>query len=268
LCGAFSFGVKSIRLTLQQLQSASRIDPSSGSLHITVPSSAEAWEVSVIYFRAGYTPFDYQSTSDYDVRFLLEASLAIKCPSIPLQLAGSKKIQEFITHGNLLEQLLTKAAANSGESFSDSDVASVRETWMPMWSLDKDGGLGAQLAQKNCQNLVLKPQREGGGNNIYCDQIPGFLDALPVAEYEAWIAMELINTPSMSNVMIKTGDSVGTLSSTVSELGIYGWSLFSSASSGVESNAGGWLLRTKAKENNEGGVAVGISVLDSPILLS
>lgn len=259
--------MKSVRRTLQQLQSACRLNPSSGSLHVTVPSSAEALEVSVIYFRAGYTPLDYQSTSDYEVRFLLEASLAIKCPSIPLQLAGSKKIQEYITQDNILEQLLTKAHANSGESFSTDDIALVRETWMPMWSLDRDGGLGAQLARKKYQNLVLKPQREGGGNNIYRDQIPRFLDALPVAEHEAWIAMELIDTPSMSNVMIKGGDSAGMLSSTVSELGIYGWSLFGGVSCKVESDVGGWLLRTKAKESDEGGVAVGISVLDSPLLL-
>jgi len=78
--------------------------------------------------------------------------------------------------------------------------------------------------------------------------------------------MELINTPSVANVMIKTGDSKGTLSSAVSELGVYGWSLFD-GSSCWESNVGGWLLRTKAKESDEGGVAVGISVLDSPLLM-
>jgi glutathione synthetase len=266
LIGVFRFGIKSVRLTLQQLQSASRIDPPSGSLRVAIPGSVEAWEISVVYFRAGYTPLDFQSTADYDVRFLLEASLAIKCPSIPLQLAGSKKIQEFITHGDLPEQLLKKAAANGGEPFSEDDLASIRETWMPMWSLDKDRGIGAQLARKNYKNLVLKPQREGGGNNIYHDHIPDFLDALPAAEYEAWIAMELINTPSAANVMIKTGDSKGTLSATVSELGIYGWSLFDGSSCG-ESNVGGWLLRTKGKESDEGGVAVGISVLDSPLLM-
>lgn len=263
----FRFGIKSIRLTLQQLQSASRIDSASGSLYVTVPGSAEAWETSVIYFRAGYTPLDYESASDYDTRFLLEASLAIKCPSIPLQLAGSKKIQEFITHDNLLEQLLRKTVVNGGELFPADDIAAIRKTWMPMWGLDKGQGSGARLARENYKNLVLKPQREGGGNNIYRDQIPRFLDALPPAEYEAWIAMELINTPSMSNVMIKAGDGEGTLSRTVSELGVYGWSLFDGAAGRtVESNVGGWLLRTKGKESEEGGVAVGISVLDSPLL--
>jgi len=263
-----SFSIKSIRSTLQQLQSASHMNASSGSLHVIMPGSVEPCEISVIYFRAGYTPLDYQSASDYDTRFLLEGSRAIKCPSIPLQLAGSKKIQELLTHDDILERLLMKAATMSGERFSDDDVASVRDTWMPMWSLDKEGGFGVDLARNNHQKLVLKPQREGGGHNIYHDQIPHFLDALPPSEYEAWIAMELINTPPMSNILIKTGDTIGRLSSTVSELGVYGWSLFDSVSNGVESNVSGWLLRTKGRESNEGGVAAGFAVLDSPLLLS
>jgi hypothetical protein len=42
-----------------------------------------------------------------------------------------------------------------------------RDTWVSMWSLDKDDGKGAEEAVHRVHKLVLKPQREGGGNNIY-----------------------------------------------------------------------------------------------------
>ena len=52
----------------------------------------------------------------------------------------------------------------------------------------------------------------------------------------------------------------------VSELGIFGWALFGGPLKSVEEKQVGWLVRTKGKESNEGGVATGFSVLDSLLL--
>jgi hypothetical protein len=94
----------------------------------------------------------------------------------------------------------------------------LRDTCMGMWALDsEDGDVVAQLDNPQCdsptsgqegepsgtrlarieaQSLVLKPQREGGGNNFYGGAIPAFLGSLR-AVHEAWIAMEIemIETP-------------------------------------------------------------------------
>lgn len=260
LTSAFSHKITSVRHTLQALGHCGRLN-SSGVYEVTSDVSSKFAEISVIYFRAGYTPTDYATKKDYETRFILEGSRAIKCPTIPLQLAGTKKIQEYITHGNRLEELLS-GATFSGPKFSADDIALVRETWMGMWSLDIDNG--AALEQH--QNLVLKPQREGGGNNIYRNDIPDFLASLASSEREAWIAMELIQVPEMSNLLIKSGSADVVQTDTVSELGIYGWSLFEQNMGVIEDATAGWLLRTKGKDSNEGGIAVGISVLDSPVL--
>jgi glutathione synthase len=54
----------------------------------------------------------------------------------------------------------------------------------------------------------LKPQREGGGNNVYKD--PVFLDALPPRERQAWIATELIVPPKRTNnYMLREGSARG-----------------------------------------------------------
>lgn len=117
----------------------------------------------------------------------------------------------------------------------------------------------------------MKPQREGGGNNVYKDDIPEFLDKLDPAERQAWIAMELITPPQgVANYLLRAGSAdnqnQGPIKTEViSELGIFGWALFGGET--LIEKEGGWLVRTKGKESDEGGVAAGFSVLDSVLLV-
>jgi len=150
--------------------------------------------------------------------------------------------------------------------FSQDDLEDLRQTWMGMWALSVDGGM--ERVSKGYDDLVLKPQREGGGNNIYRGAIPEFIEQLPAAEHEAWIAMEMIHSPSgVNNLLINAGESVVVEKEIVSELGIFGWSLFGGSEGISKHEEAGWLVRTKGKEINEGGVAVGFSVLDSILLV-
>jgi glutathione synthase len=63
-------------------------------------------EISVVYFRAGYTPDDYKSDEDWKTRRLMEESQAIKCPTVGYQLAGMKKIQQVLCEPGVLERYL------------------------------------------------------------------------------------------------------------------------------------------------------------------
>ncbi|KIL67776.1 hypothetical protein M378DRAFT_72735 [Amanita muscaria Koide BX008] len=279
------YQIRVIRQTFDQLAATATVD-STSRLHInastdTVPSGSV--EISVVYYRSGYVPSEYTTPNHYSVRFLLERSRAIKCPTIALQLAGSKKIQQVLTQPDVLESFLCDP--KRGKVFTPSEVEAVRNTFMAMWGLEvSEDGLtpdheatgagreeyGVRRARDKAHSLVLKPQREGGGNNVYKDDIPAFLDKLDPPERQAWIAMELITPPQgTGNYLLRAGnrDGSGTVKTEViSELGIYGWALFAD-SEGVIEKEGGWLLRTKGKENNEGGVATGFSVLDSVLLV-
>ncbi|KAJ7590685.1 hypothetical protein C8J56DRAFT_857918 [Mycena floridula] len=251
-----------LRHTFDELGSLAHLDTASNKLSIF------SIEISTVYFRAGYTPTptDFSTPSHYATRFLIERSKAIKCPSLPLQLAGGKKVQQVLCEPGVLESFL------SAPEFSPSDLVELRESWMPMWGLDTDEGV--TRAFQNHQHLVLKPQREGGGNNVYKDDIPAFLESLSTEERKAWIAMELIVPPEgMQNYLVREGQSV--MAEVISELGIFGWSLFGDGAVRAESEAAeqtgspkdvGWLVRTKGKDSNEGGVATGFSVLDSIVL--
>lgn len=61
-------------------------------------------EIALVYYRAGYAPKDYPSEVEWHGRYLLESSLAVKCPSISYQLAGCKKIQQILSKEGVLEQ--------------------------------------------------------------------------------------------------------------------------------------------------------------------
>ena len=260
LCCTRRHSIHVVRQTLTELLNSASVDSTSHVLRV----NGEI-EISTVYLRAGYTPTDYPTPAHYDLRYLFETSKAIQCPSIQLQLAGGKKVQEELTKPGVLEHFL--------HDFSVSEISALRDSWMEMWALNEGGDAGVTRALEESASLVLKPQREGGGNNVYKEAIPPFLANLPSSEREAWIAMKLIATPQgLGNYLVRAGGGHegAVRTEVISELGIFGWSLFGYERSGslkVEEKEVGWLVRTKGKDSNEGGVAAGFSVLDSIVLI-
>jgi hypothetical protein len=158
------------------------------------------------------------------------------------------------------------------------------------------GSEGLKLATNlsTAANHVLKPQREGGGNNIYRTSIPTFLQSIPTSAYSGYILMELIKTPAEAKNTVLHSDGSVISGNVISELGIFGACLWrrKERPHGLENvriglagaghagmglggqqepdilynEGGGYLLRTKGKDSDEGGVAAGFSSLDSLIL--
>ncbi|KAG6890584.1 hypothetical protein C0992_000402 [Termitomyces sp. T32_za158] len=280
------YSIHAIRQTFEELAQSATVDPKSRTLCVAVSPDLHpngSVEISVVYFRSGYAPHEYQTPMHYQTRFLLEQSKAINCPSIALQLAGGKKIQEVLTHPGVLEHFLANKKWGSAV-FSQLELNELRQTFMGMWGLDvgedlltldydalRSGkeGYGVLKARQLAQSLVLKPQREGGGNNVYKDSIPSFLDKLPPKERQAWIAMELITPPiGAGNYLVRAGGGheAAIKVEVVSEFGIFGWALFGTHMD-IRQKEVGWLVRTKGKDSDEGGVATGFSVLDSVLLV-
>jgi glutathione synthase len=70
---------------------------------------------------------------------------------------------------------------------------------------------------------VLKPQREGGGNNVYGSDIKPFLEKIRrSSERSAYILMDKIEPPVLNNYMIRA-NSEPKLTECISELGIFGY---------------------------------------------
>ena len=68
--------------------------------------SRDGFTVSLAYFRAGYIPLHYTSDIEWDGLLITERANAVKCPSIGLFLAGSKKIQQRLAEKGVLESFL------------------------------------------------------------------------------------------------------------------------------------------------------------------
>lgn len=72
--------------------------------------------------------------------------------------------------------------------------------------------------------FVLKPQREGGGNNIYGTEVRDFmLNLKDSRERTAWILMERIHPPFSKGYIVRPGGpEIPELVDLTSELGIFG----------------------------------------------
>lgn len=255
-------GVRSFRLPFQQTLSHTRLE-SDRTLVYTPPNSrTDSYEVTTIYFRAGYSPDDYLNEQDWSARLYLEKSRAIKCPSVLTQLAGCKKVQQV---------LATPHSPHLKHFLSDDQVASrVLATFAPIYPLDKsEAGHEARNLAKDpasAARYVLKPQREGGGNNIYRKNIPPFLEKLPETHWPAYILMEMIEPPPLRNVILRNGDVQR--GGVIGELGVYGVCLWRNGDGGdsgevLQNWEAGYLLRTKGDQSEEGGVAAGFGAVDS-----
>ncbi|XP_050069407.1 glutathione synthetase-like [Anopheles maculipalpis] len=216
-------------------------------------------EASVVYFRAGYEPGHYYGQGEWDARLLIERSAAIKCPSIQYHLAGTKKVQQALARPEVLRRFVG----------DETKIEAIRDIFTGLYSLDQhEGGDEAvALALADPERFVLKPQREGGGNNVYGEDIPAALKTMSSDERSAWILMERIFPPLSTGYMIRpNGPSPPPLVQLVSELGIFG-TIIGSKDTVLYNKQVGHMLRTKLSTSNEGGVAAGSGALDSPYLI-
>lgn len=79
------------------------------------------------------------------------------------------------------------------------------------------------MALANPENYVMKPQREGGGNNVYGKDIKEFLTSIKDSdERTGWILMDRINPPLLKNYMIRPKLKGPIFTEMLCELGIFG----------------------------------------------
>ncbi|KAB5556284.1 hypothetical protein DKX38_007193 [Salix brachista] len=243
-CLCNTHNVTTIRKTLAEIDEEGEILPD-GTLLVG------GQEISVVYFRAGYAPTDYPSEAEWRARLLMEQSSAVKCPSISYQLAGTKKIQQELAKPNMLERFLD----------NKEDIAKLRKCFAGLWSLEDSDII--KKAIERPELFVMKPQREGGGNNIYNDDVRTNLVRLQkegTQEDAAYILMQRIFPAVSLTFLVREG--ICHKDHAVSELGVYGAYLRNKEKVIVNEQCG-YLVRTKVSSSNEGGVAAGFAVLDS-----
>ncbi|KAF3917809.1 hypothetical protein ABW20_dc0104719 [Dactylellina cionopaga] len=260
------YGIRVFRVALAEIRKYSHhVRPNYELLfvpqHALTSEKQQVFEISVVYFRAGYGPGDYPTQEEWSARYFLEESRAIKCPTVLTQLAGSKKVQQVLAGKKNLERFV------KDEGIKER----IFDTFAAIYPMDtsEDGLKARRLAFEEPHKYVLKPQREGGGNNIYREKIPDFLESIEEEKWQGYILMELIQPPEVENLVMRNGEIMQ--GKVVGELGVYGTVIWKDGGEGdvevVYNEEAGVLLRTKGNDSEEGGVAAGFGCVDSCVLV-
>ena len=213
--------------------------------------------VAMGYFRGGYAPPHYESEASWNARRLLERSTALSVPSIPAQLANMKAVQGRLTSPQVLRRFLP---AHEAEAVAATFVRMASPSEEISWR--GRVGTARELALAWPEDWVLKPQREGGGNNLYGEDLVRRLEVLRPEESPAFLLMEYIRPAPFHSVRMVENEVVEGLCLT--ELGAYG--AYLAEPGGIESplldEDLGYLLRTKDRDSREGLVIGGFAALD------
>lgn len=215
-------------------------------------------KVSIAYFRTGYGPHHYTAESAWTARELIESSSAVSIPSARTQLANTKLIQLVLSEVSALERFVDSATAlrlaRSCVGFTKLD-----RPYTDAQGVEK---LGREHALANPDDWVLKPHREGGGNNFFGDKMLAELKGMSQAKADAFILMEKIRQEPFQSVRMVEGKAIPCICFT--ELGFFGTAFYAGPEAQADFNrAQGYLLRTKDESMDEGLVLGGFSFLDS-----
>lgn len=210
---------------------------------------------AITYFRAGYRPDELESEIARQGRQLIARSTTISVPDLPTHLAGTKKIQQVLTNPQLLKLFL-----------NEQDIAVVRSAFAQIYPLDVSIAfagktmLAKEAAILQPEQFVLKPQREGGGFNLYGEELRQCLQNLPTEAGNAYILMERLYPPVSQGWGLREGKLWQ--GQVVHEIGQYGV-LIAYGDRILTNQAAGYLVRTKLGEMNEGGISAGYGHLNS-----
>lgn len=213
-------------------------------------------EVAVAYFRAGYTPVDYPSEDEWSARLTIELSRCVKCPTVAYQLMGTKKMQQVFAEPGVLERFLPNREA----------VDRVRATFTGLYTLDPgpSGDHNVKCCLQKVERFVMKPQREGGGNLIYGEDIRHTLQSNPEKRAQ-YILMDRIQPACINKNFVVRQESIKP-AEIISELGIFG--IFLSRGDEIQVNKdGGFLLRSRPWDKLEVISLHGEGAYSSPYLV-
>ncbi|KAK3906349.1 hypothetical protein C8A05DRAFT_29791 [Staphylotrichum tortipilum] len=268
--GADADPIPVFRLPFSQILAHTTLAPSSPArqlLYHPPHNPSLTFEVAAAYLRAGYGPGDYPDAAAWEARYQIERSAAIACPTVLSQLAGMKKVQQVLATPDAVS-----ATPSALRRFipDDESHSALWKTFTNIYPLDTTpAGLEARRLATDpaaCQRYVMKPQREGGGNNFYRGAIPRRLAEIPEEHWGSYILMEIITPPPVVNTILRNGKLEH--GGVICELGVYGTCLWNQRTGEVLRNQeSGYLLRTKGDQSEEGGVAAGYGCMDSVRLL-
>ena len=245
----FENKIKCIRASLRDVYENHKFDEATGTLYMN------GQEVGLVYFRAGYHPDHYANENDWRAREVIELSRAVKSPNVDYQLINFKIFQLYLAQDAVLARF-----------FRDQEERNlIRKNFANFWEINDPAKVPEllKMVEANPRLYVLKPQREGGTNNFFDEEIIHLFKTLSFKELSTHILMEKIDSTPHIGLMVRNRELA--VAPCISEVGIYGYVL-SDSEKLIKSMVAGYVVRTKMASSNECGLVAGWGVLDTLVL--
>uniref|UniRef100_A0A914H4P5 Glutathione synthetase n=1 Tax=Globodera rostochiensis TaxID=31243 RepID=A0A914H4P5_GLORO len=234
------------------------LDPNDFSLRMDGTTIAVVYQIT--------DPVESEQTEhEAAAQLLIERSTAIKSPTVGLNLASQKKVQQLLAKPGMLEHFLP-------EPEYKGMIDDLRSTFAGLWDLndnDETTLMAIKDAIANPEDYVLKPNMEGGGHNFWGKEIAQKLRTFTQDERAAHILMKRVHPMVIKNFIVRPGQTNAYFGRMTSELSIVGWLLGDAARDFhvLKAEQRGHFMRTKMENVNEGGISVGTGAFDSPYLI-
>lgn len=244
--------IPSVEVSLAQIHKYGRLE--NGHLTIQLPGWKQGSIISVAYFRNTNAQSSFPSEQEWLARELIEKSLAVKCPTIAVHLAGSKKMQQVLSCDGEVERFLD----------STEDIEGLRATFAPHYSLspDENGKKHAEMAIKSPEKYVMKGQGEGISDLFFSQQMKDALQNFSGSQGSEFVLMERLKPMAHRNILVQNGNSFE--SELVGELGE--WGIYCAVQGKeIKNISAGCTVRNKQLSQAETGISNSTLYIGSPI---
>ena len=230
-----SKGITYIRYSLDDLVSLLEVDPNTGIATVL------GKEVGVFFYRDGFLP-DFYNEKTWIVREQIELSRAIKAPNIFYQLANTKYMQHLMSKPEIWLRF--------GYSQAEYEVQS--KTFSPSFCVsdfDSKESLEDYILQHGgWKEWVLKPQRDGGCNNFFGEEIKPFFLKSTFEELKPFILHKKIHVVSRTGIFTNWKSTY--VRELDDELGLYHY-ILSDNDKKISEKEGGISDKAKVHQHNE-----------------
>ena len=217
--------------------------------------------ISMFYFRSGYCESDFQDEESWQGRELIELSTAIKVPDINTFLTTFKVFQYELSKPHVIKHYCDNELIINDILRFFGGIYYIR---------DMNDEAKKELFSKiksDPTKYILKPMREGGGNNIYGDKLTQLIpeegnepgDLLKIS-----VIVDKIDSAVHESIVLRNEKI--SVQNSISEFSIYGIVL-SNENIFILNKSSSFLVRTKNKDEIEGGIMEGAGAVDLPCLV-
>ena len=248
------YKILSKRLTLNEIKK-NCVQDEQGNLTI------DGKLISMFYFRAAYAENDYPDEESWQGRELIELSTAIKVPDI----------NTFLTTFKIFQYELSKPQIMMHYCQNELIINDILRFFGGIYYLrDMDAEKQKEFLSQvkaDPNKYIAKPMREGGGNNITGDKLKELIpeDGNEPSDFlKNSVIVEKIDAAVHESLVLRN-EKIN-FQNSMSEFSIYGIILCNENNFYINKSVS-FLVRTKNKDDVEGGIMEGAGAVDLPCLI-